>query len=64
MDSQGLQVLQSRLELRVGTPALSLGVVPVSSGAGSRRDSYEVCTEILGLSDEEFIDLMQQGMFE
>jgi hypothetical protein len=28
------------------------------------RDNYEVFTQILGLSDAEFIDLMQQGMFE
>ena len=28
------------------------------------QDNYEVFTQILGLSDAEFIDLMQQGMFE
>jgi hypothetical protein len=28
------------------------------------QDNYEVYTQILGLSDEEFLDLMQQGVFE
>jgi hypothetical protein len=32
--------------------------------AGSRQDNCQVYTEILGLSDEEFIDVIQQGVFE
>jgi len=32
--------------------------------ARSGQDNYQVCTHIPGLSDEEFIDLMQQGVFE
>ena len=28
------------------------------------QDNYQVYTKILGLSEEEFIDLMQQGVFE
>jgi benzylsuccinate CoA-transferase BbsF subunit len=28
------------------------------------QDNYEVYTKILGLSDEEFVDLVQQGVFE
>jgi benzylsuccinate CoA-transferase BbsF subunit len=28
------------------------------------QDNYEVYTKILGLSDEEFIELVQQGVFE
>jgi hypothetical protein len=36
----------------------------VSSSAGSRQDNYEVYTRILWLLDEEFIDLMQQGVLD
>jgi hypothetical protein len=32
--------------------------------ARSRQDNYEVYTQILGLLDAEFIELMQQGVFE
>ena len=28
------------------------------------QDNYQVYTKMLGLSDEESIDLMQQGVFE
>ena len=28
------------------------------------QDNYEVYTQILGLLDAEFIELMQQGVFE
>jgi crotonobetainyl-CoA:carnitine CoA-transferase CaiB-like acyl-CoA transferase len=28
------------------------------------QDNLQVYTQILGLSEEEFIDLMQQGVFE
>jgi len=36
----------------------------VPGSARSRQDNYEVYTQILGLSDEEFVDLVQQGVFE
>jgi hypothetical protein len=32
--------------------------------ARSRQDNYQVYTKILGLSDAEFIDLVQQGVFD
>jgi hypothetical protein len=32
--------------------------------ARSWQDNCQVYTQILGLSDAEFIDLMQQGVFE
>jgi hypothetical protein len=31
--------------------------------ARSGQDNYEVYTQILGLSEQEFIDLVQQGVF-
>jgi len=31
---------------------------------GTRQDNLQVYTQILGLSEPEFIDLMQQGVFE
>ena len=43
---------------------LSFAVASTSGNAGSRQSHYEVYTEILGLSDEEFVDLVQQGVFE
>jgi len=39
-------------------------VESIGVGMGTRQDNLQVYTQILGLSEPEFIDLMQQGVFE
>jgi crotonobetainyl-CoA:carnitine CoA-transferase CaiB-like acyl-CoA transferase len=41
------------------TPARLTGAAPVLG-----QDNYHVYTEILGLSDGEFVDLMARGVFD
>ncbi len=50
-DGMGSILSETPVELNRAAPVLG-------------QDNYEVYTKILGLSDEEFIDLMQQGVFE
>ena len=50
-DGMGAILSQTPAELNKAAPVLG-------------QDNLEVYTRILGFSEEEFIDLMQQGVFE
>jgi hypothetical protein len=41
-----------------------MSIPMVRSEVGEGQDNLQVYTQILGLSEEGFIDLMQQGVFE
>jgi crotonobetainyl-CoA:carnitine CoA-transferase CaiB-like acyl-CoA transferase len=50
-DGMGSILSETPVELNKAAPVLG-------------QDNLQVYTQILGLSEEEFIDLMQQGVFE